>query len=40
MMSDLGRGGAADEDRLPWLEPVEEEGTEEAAGKKASLPPA
>jgi hypothetical protein len=28
-MSDLGRGGAADEDRLPWLEPVEEEGTEE-----------
>jgi len=29
MMSDLGRGGAADEDRLPWLEPVEEEGAEE-----------
>ena len=29
MMSDLGRGGAADEDRLPWLEPVEEEGVEE-----------
>ncbi len=29
MMSDLGRGGAADEDRLPWLEPVEEEGTDE-----------
>jgi len=28
-MSDLGRGGAADEDRLPWLEPVEEEGVEE-----------
>ena len=28
-MSDLGRGGAADEDRLPWLEPVEEEGAEE-----------
>jgi cell division septation protein DedD len=28
-MSDLGRGGAADEDRLPWLEPVEEEGTDE-----------
>lgn len=29
MMSDLSRGGAADEDRLPWLEPVEEEGTDE-----------
>ncbi|NIJ33830.1 SPOR domain-containing protein [Sphingomonas oligoaromativorans] len=30
-MSDLGRGmgGAADEDRLPWLEPVEDEGGDE-----------
>ena len=28
-MSELGRGGAADEDRLPWLEPVEEEGNDE-----------
>ncbi len=30
-MSELGRsvGGAADEDRLPWLEPVEEEGHDE-----------
>jgi len=30
-MSDLGRsvGGTADEDRLPWLEPVEEEGADE-----------
>ena len=30
-MSDLGRsvGGTADEDRLPWLEPVEEERSEE-----------
>ena len=27
-MSDLGRG-TSEEDRLPWLEPVEEEGTEE-----------
>ncbi len=30
-MSELGRGvgGAADEDRLPWLEPVDEEGHDE-----------
>jgi cell division septation protein DedD len=30
-MSDLGRGmgGTADEDRLPWLEPVEDEGGDE-----------
>ena len=28
-MSDFGRGGAAEEDRLPWLEPVEEEGVDE-----------
>ncbi len=30
-MSDLGRsvGGTAEEDRLPWLEPVEEEGGDE-----------
>ena len=30
-MSDLGRdaGGLADEDRLPWLEPVEDEHADE-----------
>ena len=28
-MSDFGRGSAAEEDRLPWLEPVEEEGADE-----------
>lgn len=28
-MSDLGRGGTTDEDRLPWLEPVEDETAEE-----------
>jgi outer membrane biosynthesis protein TonB len=28
-MSDLGRGGTSEEDRLPWLEPVEDESAEE-----------